>query len=244
MYLSSKQATLLGQIMQTLAEPHEETEIREIMGDLVMQLLGAQYYASYVWQPGSQSFSQPIQINMDPMNLRAYENYYQFHDPITPLMQRYQVAVRATDVLAHEALQKTEFFNDFLNKDGLYWGVNLYAWHQGQNLGDMRIWRDKRRENFSLDELRLLDMLQPAFVTALARAQRSTQPHDLQLNTLSQRLTPREQETARLVMLGMPDKEIARALQISPTTVRTHLENAFRKVGVSSRAALVHKLRA
>jgi DNA-binding CsgD family transcriptional regulator len=108
----------------------------------------------------------------------------------------------------------------------------------------MRIWRDKRRENFSHDELRLLDMLQPAFVTALARAQRPTKMQDLPLNTLSQRLTPREQDTARLVMLGMPDKEIARALQISTTTVRTHLENAFRKVGVSNRAALVHKLRA
>lgn len=243
MYLSSKQATLLGQIMQTLAEPHEETEIREIMGDLVMQLLGAQYYASFVWQPGSQSFAQPIQINMDPLNLRAYESYYQFHDPITPLMQRYQVAVRATDVLAIDALKKTEFFNDFLNKDGLYWGVNLYAWHQGQNLGDMRIWRDKRRDNFTPDELRMLDMLQPAFVTALARAQRPKQHEGLTLNTLSQRLTTREQDTARLVMLGMTDKEIARALEISTTTVRTHLENAFRKVGVSNRAALVHKLR-
>jgi DNA-binding CsgD family transcriptional regulator len=158
-------------------------------------------------------------------------------------MQRYQVAVRATDVMAHEDLKKTEFFNDFLNKDGLYWGVNLYAWHQGQNLGDMRIWRDKRRENFSLDELRLLDMLQPAFVTALARAQGTSQRSQVQLNTLSQRLTPREQDTARLVMLGLPDKEIARTLQISSTTVRTHLENAFRKVGVSNRAALVHKLR-
>jgi DNA-binding CsgD family transcriptional regulator len=159
-------------------------------------------------------------------------------------MQRYQVAVRATDVIAHEDLKKTEFFNDFLNKDGLYWGVNLYAWHQGQNLGDMRIWRDKRRENFSLDELRLLDMLQPAFVTALARAQGPSQRNEVQLNTLSQRLTPREQDTARLLMLGLPDKEIARALEISTTTVRTHLENAFRKVGVSNRAALVHKLRA
>lgn len=243
MYLSSKQATLLGQIMQTLAEPHEETEIRQIMGDLVMQLLGAQYYASYVWQPASQRFAQPIQINMDAANLWAYENHYQFHDPITPLMQRYQVAVRATDVLPIEDLKKTEFFNDFLNRDGLYWGVNLYAWHQGQNLGDMRIWRDKRKDNFTTDEMRLLDMLQPAFITALARAQMPRQPEVLALNTLSQRLTMREQDTARLVMLGMSDKEIARALTISTTTVRTHLENAFRKIGVSNRAALGHKLR-
>jgi DNA-binding CsgD family transcriptional regulator len=242
MYLSAKQTILLGQIMQTLAEPHEEKEIREIMGDLVMQLLGAQFYASFVWQPLEQTFAQPTQINMDPMNLRAYESYYQFHDPITPLMQRYQVAVRASDVLAHEALKKTEFFHDFLARDGLYWGVNLYAWHQGNNLGDMRIWRDKRRENFTHDDMRLLDMLQPAFVTALARAQTAKGKEAPAMNMLSQRLTTREQDTARLVMLGLSDKEIARRLDISTTTVRTHLDNAFRKVGVGNRAALVHKL--
>ncbi|MFM6990275.1 MAG: response regulator transcription factor [Rhodoferax sp.] len=242
MYLSAKQTILLGQIMHTLAEPHEEKEIRDIMGDLVMQLLGAQYYASFVWQPLEQAFAQPTQINMDPVNLRAYESYYQFHDPITPLMQRYQVAVRATDVLPHEALRKTEFFNDFLAKDGLYWGVNLYAWHQGRNLGDMRIWRDRRRENFTQDEMRLLDMLQPAFVTALARAQGPNAASAPAMNMLSQRLTTREQDTARLVMLGLSDKEIARKLEISATTVRTHLDNAFRKVGVGNRAALAHKL--
>ena len=113
MYLSGKQTILLGQIMQTLAEPHEELEIREIMGDLVMQLLGAQFYASFVWQPGSLSFAQPTQINMDPMNLRAYESYYQFHDPITPLMQRYQVAVRATDVLPMRPSNKPSFSTTF-----------------------------------------------------------------------------------------------------------------------------------
>jgi len=242
MYLSARQTSSLAQIIQTLAEPHEEEEIRELMGDLVMQLLGAQYYASFVWQPAQQVFAQATYINMDPMNLQAYERYYQFHDPITPLMQRYHVAVRATDVLAHEELRKTEFFNDFLNKDGLYWGVNLYAWYQGRNLGDMRIWRDRRRENFTQDELRLLDMLQPAFVTALVRAQGRKNPDMPAMNLLSQRLTLREQETARLVMLGLSDKEIARRLEISITTVRTHLDNTFRKVGVGTRAALVHKL--
>ncbi len=243
MYLSAKQTRLLGQVMQILAEPHEEEEIREVVGDLVMQMLNAQFYASFVWQTDGLRFSKALQINMDPENLRSYERYYQFHDPITPLMQRYQVAVRATDVLPHEDLRHTEFFNDFLHRDGLYWGVNLYAWHQGHNLGDMRIWRDRRRENFSEDDLRLLDMLQPAFVTALARAQSKSRCGDLQMNLLVERLTSREQEIARLVMLGMTDKEIARALEISTTTVRTHLENAFRKVGVSNRAALVHKLR-
>lgn len=242
MYLTSKQINLMGRIMQTLVEPHEEQEIREVVGDLVMQLLQAQFYASFVWQTESETFAQPVQINMDAQNIRRYETYYQFHDPITPLMQRYQVPVRVTDVMRHDDLRETEFFNDFLHKDGLYWGVNLYAWHQGQNLGDMRIWRDRRRENFSPDEMQLLDMIQPAFVTALARAQRHAAPRAFELNLLCDKLSPREQDTARCVVQGLSDKEIARKLQISTTTVRTHLDNAFRKMGVSSRAALAHKI--
>ncbi|MFM7005182.1 MAG: helix-turn-helix transcriptional regulator, partial [Limnohabitans sp.] len=135
MYLTGKQMSLIAKIMQAFAESHHEYEIREIVGDLVMQLLQAQFYASFVWQPECASFGRPVQINMDPANIKQYETYFQFNDPITPLMKRFEVAVRATDVLKHEELRKTEFFNDFLYKDGLYWGVNLYAWHQGNNLG-------------------------------------------------------------------------------------------------------------
>jgi hypothetical protein len=160
----------MSQIMQVLAEPHQEHEIRQQVGELIMQLMQAQFYASFVWNADCNAFMDTVQINMDPSNIADYEAYYQFHDPITPSMQRYQVAVRASDVLPQHELMQTEFFNDFLAKDGLHWGVNLYAWHRGHNIGDMRIWRDKRRENFTDDEMRLLDMILPAFTASLSRA--------------------------------------------------------------------------
>ncbi|WP_310610217.1 LuxR C-terminal-related transcriptional regulator [Limnohabitans sp.] len=241
MYLTGKQMRLISKIMQVFTESHNEKEIREIVGDLVMQLLQAQYYASFVWQDDSASFASAIQINMDPANIQQYENYYQFNDPITPLMKRYEVAVRATDVLKQEELIKTEFYNDFLKKDGLCWGVNLYAWQRGRNLGDMRIWRDSRRNNFSEDDLRMLDMIQPAFTNALARAREYAEPRNATPSLIIS-LSPREQETAQLVAQGLSDKEIARHLNIATTTVRTHLENAFRKTGASNRAGLAHKI--
>lgn len=241
MYLTGKQMGLMAKIMQAFAESHNEQEIREIVGDLIMQLLQAQFYASFVWQPESDAFGQSVQINMAPENINDYLRYFQFNDPITPLMKRYEVAVRATDVLKHEALRKTEFFNDFLSKDGLYWGVNLYAWHQGRHLGDMRIWRDRRKDNFSDDDLRMLDMIQPAFVSALARARNQTDKIKPSA-ALVIKLSPREQEAAQLVAQGLSDKEIARRLNISATTVRTHLEHAFRKTGATNRAGLAHKI--
>lgn len=59
-------------------------------------------------------------------------------------------------------------------------------------------------------------------------------------------LTPREQEVVRLVGQGLPNTQIAAALGISVTTVRTHLSSVYGKLGPRSRVELalyaVHSL--
>ena len=55
-------------------------------------------------------------------------------------------------------------------------------------------------------------------------------------------LSPREQEIARMVAKGFPNKMIARVLEISTWTVGTYLRRIFAKLAVSSRAAMVAKL--
>jgi len=48
-------------------------------------------------------------------------------------------------------------------------------------------------------------------------------------------LTLREQELLRLIAVGLPDKEIARRLNLSPSTVRTYNSTLFAKLGVTRR---------
>jgi DNA-binding CsgD family transcriptional regulator len=55
-------------------------------------------------------------------------------------------------------------------------------------------------------------------------------------------LSPREQEIARMVAKGYPNKAIAAVLDISCWTVCTHLRRMFAKLNVSSRAAMVAQL--
>jgi non-specific serine/threonine protein kinase len=52
-------------------------------------------------------------------------------------------------------------------------------------------------------------------------------------------LTPRELEVLRLVAEGMPDRQIAEALSISPKTIGVHVSHILAKLGVPSRAAAV-----
>lgn len=52
-------------------------------------------------------------------------------------------------------------------------------------------------------------------------------------------LTPREAEVLGLIAQGRSNAEIARALHISPATVKTHINNLFAKAGLRDRAQAV-----
>ncbi len=52
-------------------------------------------------------------------------------------------------------------------------------------------------------------------------------------------LTPREDEVLRMTADGMSAPDIARSLHLGATTVKTHLQRAYEKLGVSDRAAAV-----
>jgi DNA-binding CsgD family transcriptional regulator len=54
-----------------------------------------------------------------------------------------------------------------------------------------------------------------------------------------EKLTDRQREIVRWAAQGLSNKEIGRRLGISPTTVKTHLQNIFERVGISGRRQLV-----
>lgn len=72
-------------------------------------------------------------------------------------------------------------------------------------------------------------------VLLLHRSQTTAQARELQ----ALGLTPREAEVLSLVARGGTNAAIARELFVEASTVKTHLENAYRKLGVRNRASAV-----
>ena len=54
-------------------------------------------------------------------------------------------------------------------------------------------------------------------------------------------LTPAEREVVRLVCDGLPNKDIATRLFVSPRTVHAHLAHVYTKLGLTSRVQLVQE---
>ena len=76
----------------------------------------------------------------------------------------------------------------------------------------------------------------------LIHVHRSRTTHDPDSIATRFGLTRREAEVALLIAAGQSNKSIAAELRLSPHTVRRHTESVFRKVGVTSRAALSARL--
>jgi len=85
--------------------------------------------------------------------------------------------------------------------------------------------------DFSERDRAVLTLLRPHLHQAVRDAERRRRP--------APRLTPRQADLLHLVAAGHTNTQIARRLGISEGTVRTHLENIYKKLDVSSRTAAV-----
>jgi DNA-binding CsgD family transcriptional regulator len=106
---------------------------------------------------------------------------------------------------------------------------------------------NRSRRDFTDHERDVVDLLRSPLAAAFTRLRRrseaATALRSEAANALRRgdesALTQREQQVLELVAAGRTDAAIGHVLGCSPRTVSKHLEHAYRKLGVSSRAAAV-----
>jgi DNA-binding NarL/FixJ family response regulator len=91
---------------------------------------------------------------------------------------------------------------------------------------------------FSPGELTLLRQLQPFLEIALNAVYLPRRYRQRESVQRSYHLTDRELDVVELIVAGASNKDIARQLQLSLATVKTHLQHVFQKLAVSSRTGV------
>ncbi len=112
----------------------------------------------------------------------------------------------------------------------------LRAGARGYLTKDAGIAEISRAVHAAANHQALLDpIVQSRLLEAAGAGARPAQPAQL-----PDELTPREGEVLALIARGLSNREIAETLVVSETTVKTHINHVFAKIGARDRAQAVH----
>ncbi len=137
--ISGSELRLFGDIVARLERLGPELDARALIFMDVVRLLRGDFAASYIWDARKRRFDEALNFNMTPSNLRRYEDWYQFRDPMTFQLRARRRATLVDEVICREEMERTEFYNDFLARDGLHHGINMVIFDGECDLGDLRI---------------------------------------------------------------------------------------------------------
>jgi DNA-binding CsgD family transcriptional regulator len=163
-------------------------------------------------------------------------------------------AVALTDLADRRTLVRLPLYADFYRPEGTVDQLLRVVRLNGRK-GSVATF-NRARPGFSRRDRAVVDLLAPHLSQALVRRERlaalvAAARHTTLMSEQSAfsvarlpELTPRERHVAVHVADGSTDREIARNLGISPPTVHKHLEQIYRKLGLTNRAslaALIHE---
>jgi len=144
--------------------------------------------------------------------------------------------VKPSDFYSARQWHSTGMYSDFVRPHGIEHQLQLcLPDHAGPSAGPghtirLYLYRGPGPD-FSERDRAVLTLLRPHLHQAYLDAERRRHPVP--------RLTPRQKDLLHLLAAGHTNTQIARRLGISEGTVRTHLENIYEKLHVSSRTAAV-----
>jgi DNA-binding CsgD family transcriptional regulator len=157
--------------------------------------------------------------------------------------------VALTDLVDLQTLRRLPLYADYLQ----FRGINeqlLCLIHESGHKGAVLSF-NRARQGISQRDRAVVSLVVPHLRQALTRHQRLASlsvtlrrfgRHAAQIDNAGPRLallTAREREVVEHLVGGITDRQIARALNISPRTVHKHLESIYRKLDIDNRTSLV-----
>lgn len=162
---------------------------------------------------------------------------------------RHNVVYRDSDILPEVDRINSRLFKEIYAKQGIYWGLRAYLSYNDMLLGNISLFSSKESGDFSNLDINLLRLMEPHIslrLYQLLQKENSTAPtkDDIaQVISTQFDLTPRETEIISLLMGGMEDTDITKFLCISPSTLKKHVYNIYRKTHVSNRIQLYNLIK-
>ena len=149
---------------------------------------------------------------------------------------------RETDIISDEARIKTDYYKKVYMPNKWHYALQMVIARHKKFLGAVTFYRTIGKEDFQYDDIFVLDMLKDHLAHRLEKFYNSGESGMSKI-TVSEAvdkydLTRREHTILRRLMSGMDNGDICEELVITPNTLKKHILNIYRKLGIKNRVQL------
>lgn len=181
----------------------------------------------------------PITYNIDADLSEIYEDLdYSFGVVNSGKMLIY----RETDIISDEVRVETEYYKKVYKPNNWHYALQVVVAKHKKFLGAITFYRTIGKEDFHYDDIFVLDLIKDHLAHRMEQYQING---DMTMGKLSiaeaveqYELTRRENTILKLLMSGKDNANICEELVITPNTLKKHILNIYRKLGIKNRVQL------
>lgn len=149
---------------------------------------------------------------------------------------------RETDIISDEARVQTDYYQKVYKPNNWHYALQMVVARNKKFLGAITFYRTIGKENFLYDDIFVLDMLKDHLAYRLEQFYKSEEAGMDKITVteavVKYDLTKREHMILKQLMSGKDHTQICEELVISSNTLKKHILNIYRKMGIKNRVQL------
>ncbi len=154
---------------------------------------------------------------------------------------------RETDLISDEVRTGSEYYKEVYVPNNWHYSLRMVICKDKRFLGVVTFYRTIGKDDFHYDDIFVLDMLKDHLAFRLEKS-RKDRENDGGKITISMAvkeygLTKREETILRLLLAGLDNEDICDQLVISVNTLKKHVLNIYRKLGIRNRVQMFKMIR-
>jgi len=193
---------------------------------------------------GENKLISPVLLNCDEDLSMAY-NEIDYSRGI--LYSGKTLIYRESDIIDDAKRVETDYYKKVYRINNWHYSLQMVLARNKEFVGVITFYRSIGKDDFAYDDIFILDLLKDHLAFRLYNQKRKgaiiNEKLSVAATTDKYGLTRREETILRLLMEGRDNKWICDSLVISENTLKKHILNIYRKLGINNRVSLFKMVR-
>ncbi|KMY53330.1 hypothetical protein AC623_04425 [Bacillus sp. FJAT-27231] len=218
------------------------SEFREQVLYLFEKHFGLEHSIFWLCRDKGEIYS-PVTRNTPEKSLHQYIHHYHDEDFLLPirvssLLSNTRV-LRIEDIVSKQEYEDSLFYNGFMKPHHHYHEMGVYLISQNKLIGGISFIGEQGNAGFNDKAANSIDLLSH-FISLKLQYILKHSPNNSPIEDV--KLTPSEEKICDLLQLGLTNQEMADHLFVSLHTIKKHLQNIYKKLGVTNRTSLLSRM--